>query len=233
MISRASGTAGCLVALVIILNASTSAQERPSPYPKMEPLDQYLMTDRDAEITLARSSAPDAISRDAKVLVLGKHGYETAVEGKNGWVCVVERAWTSPFDSAEFWNPRIRGAMCFNPPAVRFILPITYKRTELALSGLSKSEIMDQMRAAYRRKELPAFEAGGVSYMLSKQAYLTDRGDHNLAHLMFYVPPGTDWAGDLPNSPVMLGVESNAATPFRMFLVPVSRWSDGTAAPVE
>ena len=38
-----------------------------------------------------RSAAPDAISRDATVLVLGRHGYETAVEDKNGWVCMVER----------------------------------------------------------------------------------------------------------------------------------------------
>jgi hypothetical protein len=57
----------------------------------MAPLDQYLMVDRDAEIAMARSAAPEAISRDAYVLVLGRHGYETAVKGKNGFVCVVER----------------------------------------------------------------------------------------------------------------------------------------------
>ena len=43
--------------------------------------------DRDAEIALARSAAPDAISHDASVIVLTRHGYETAVQGKNGWVC--------------------------------------------------------------------------------------------------------------------------------------------------
>ena len=26
------------------------------------------------------------------VMVLGRHGYETAVEGKNGFVCIMERA---------------------------------------------------------------------------------------------------------------------------------------------
>jgi hypothetical protein len=42
--------------------------------------------------------------------------------------------------------------------------------------------------------------------MMSKQAYLTDDGDHNLAHLMFYAPPmaGKAWGADLPKSPVML-----------------------------
>src|SRR5579863_3220504 len=77
-----------------------------NPYPSMAPLDQYLIPDRDAEIALARSAAPPFISHDATVMVLGKNGYETAVEGTNGFVCVVERAWMSKFDSPEFWNPR-------------------------------------------------------------------------------------------------------------------------------
>jgi len=67
------------------------AQAPKTAYPSMAPLDQYLMPDRNAEIALARSAAPDAISGDAKILVLGRNGYETAVEGKNGFVCIVER----------------------------------------------------------------------------------------------------------------------------------------------
>jgi hypothetical protein len=49
----------------------------------MAPVDQYLM-ERNAEILLARSAAPDSISSDATVLILGRQGYETAVEGRNG-----------------------------------------------------------------------------------------------------------------------------------------------------
>ena len=64
-----------------------AAQDAQQPYPRMAPLEQYLM-DRDAEIALARSAAPDAISHDATIVVLGRHGYETAAEGKNGWVCM-------------------------------------------------------------------------------------------------------------------------------------------------
>src|SRR5260370_170719 len=118
------------------------AQNDQVPYPSMAPLDQYLMTDRNTEIILARSAAPESISRDAKIMVLGRHGYETAVEGKNGFVCAVERSWMSPFDSPEFWNPKLRGPLCFNPPAVRSVLPITVKRTELVLSGLPKAQII-------------------------------------------------------------------------------------------
>ena len=121
-------------ALVIVLGEywQAQAQDPKAPYASMAPLDQYLIADRNAEIALARSAAPEAISRDADVLVLGRHGYETAVKGKNGFVCVVERGWMGPFngdDAANFWNPKIRGPICFNPPAVRSILPLTYERT--------------------------------------------------------------------------------------------------------
>jgi hypothetical protein len=130
-----------VLALLVMLGGCWQAQAQApkTPYPSMAPLDQYLMTDRNAEIALARSAAPDSISHDATTLVFGRHGYETAIEGKNGFVCVVERAWMSPSDHPEFWNPRLRGPTCFNPPAARSILPLTIKRTEWVLAGLFQS----------------------------------------------------------------------------------------------
>jgi hypothetical protein len=95
----------------------------------MAPLDQYLM-DRNAESAMARSAAPEAISRDAEILVLGRHGYETAVKGKNGFVCAVERGWMGSFEgnfTDGFWNPKLRGPICYNPLAVRSILHQRYK----------------------------------------------------------------------------------------------------------
>src|ERR1700691_4846651 len=79
-------------ALVAILCAARPgrAADAKTPYPSMAPLDQYLIADRTAEIALARTAAPPSISRDATVMVLGRHGYETAVEGKNGFVCIVD-----------------------------------------------------------------------------------------------------------------------------------------------
>lgn len=209
------------------------AQAPKTSYPSMAPLDQYLMADRDAEVALARSAAPEAISRDAKVLVLGRHGYETAVEGKNGFVCVVERGWMSPANAPEFWNPKLRGPICFNPPAARSVLPATYKRTEMVLAGRTEAEIIEGNKAAFEKGELPPLEPGGMSYMMSKEAYLTDRGDHNLAHLMFYTPAldGRDWGADLPKSPVTLNPQFKGSQPIDVFVVPVGTWSDGTAAP--
>ncbi len=210
------------------------AQDAKTLYPSMAPVDQYLMADRDAEVALARSAAPPAISSEAKILVLGRSGYETAAEGKNGFVCVVERGWMSPEDAPDFWNPKIRGPICFNPPAARSILPITYKRTEMVLAGRTRAEIIAGNKTAFEKGELPVLEPGAMSYMMSKGAYLTDQGDHNLAHLMFYVPemPGKVWGADVPNSPVILGNQFIPAEPVSVFIVPVGRWSDGTAAPV-
>jgi hypothetical protein len=220
-----------LVLLVALGAVSLQAQSK-TLYSSMVALDQYLMADRNAEIALARSAAPDAISHEAKVLVLGPHGYETAVEGKNGFVCAVERGWMAPFDNREFWNPKIRGPLCFNPPAVRSILPMTYKRTEMVLAGQSKAQVMEGIKA-FVKKELPPLEPGALTYMLSKEAYLTDSGDHNMAHLMFYAPVtnGAVWGADLPKSPVMLNPQF-ALEGIDVFMVLTGMWSDGTLAPV-
>ena len=165
----------------------------------MAPVDQYLMTDRSAEIAMARSAAPPSISTDAEVMVLGRHGYETVVKGKNGFVCLVERSWMSPFDFAQFWNPKMRGPICFNPPAVRSILPLTFKRTELVLAGMSKDQIIEGIKA-FDAKALPALEPGAMCYMMSPQGYLNDDAGHWLPHLMFYVPltDPKSWGADLP-----------------------------------
>ena len=210
------------------------AQAPKTAYSNMAPLEQYFRADRNAEIALARSAAPEAISREAKILVLGRHGYETAVEGKNGFVCVVERGWMSPSDAPEFWNPKIRGPICFNPPAARSVLPTTFKRTEMVLAGRTRAEIIEGNKAAFEKGELPPLEPGAMSYMMSKDAYLTDGGGHNLAHLMFYAPPldGKAWGADLPKSPVMLIPQFKDSQPIDVFIVPVSRWSDGSIAPV-
>ena len=223
-----------LAVSMLLTTRKAAAQEAKNQYESMAAVEQYFMTDRNAEIALARTAAPESISRDATVLVLGKHGYETAVEGKNGFVCAVERGWMGPSSAQEFWNPKIRGPVCFNPPAARSILPITYKRTEMVLAGRTKAEIIEGNKAAFEKGELPPLEPGSMSYMLSKDAYLTDGGGHNLAHLMFYAPQmdAKVWGADLPKSPIMLNPQFEGAEPIVVFIVSVGRWSDGTAAPV-
>lgn len=232
----------CGIVVALIASRPAAAQDAEQPYPAMAPVEQYLM-DRDAEIALARSAAPDAISHDASVLVLTRHGYETAVEGKNGWVCWVGRGWMAMFDHPEFWSPKVRAADCLNPPAARSLLPYAYKRTALVLAGHSKQEVIAAIKAAMDRKDLPPLEQGTISYMMSKSSYLTDQGAHNAPHLMFFQADMDDaaWGANLTNSPVLsvnywyLSAEAypelKTFPPMSVILVGVDKWSDGTPAP--
>ena len=222
------------VGLAFLFTGRNRNEDRSTTYPSMASIEQYLMPDRDAEIALARSAAPESISNDAKVLVLEWRGYETAVEGKNGFVCMVERSWMSPFNSAQFWNPKVRVPVCFNPAAAQSILPLTIKRTEMVLAGLSKAQMIDSIKAAYDNKELPAPEPGAMCYMMSRAGYLNDTLGHYVPHLMFYFPltDKSSWGADLPDSPVTLNPQfQGGPEPITEFVISVGKWSDGTVAP--
>jgi len=218
-------------ALFVVLGAAyeATAQDATTPYPNMAPIDQYLIRDQRVEIALARSAAPESISRDAEVLVLGLHGFETAVKGKNGFVCLVWRSWAAGIDDPEFWNPKVRSPVCLNPPAARFNVPLIIKKTELVLAGRTKVQIFDYISGALDKKELPALESGAMCYMLSKHGYLSDRDGHWHPHLMFFVPltEPASWGAGLPGSPVV-GAFTDTPERHSVFLVPVAKWSDGT-----
>jgi len=213
------------------LGRQARAQVAKAPYPSMAPLDQYLIANRDAEIALARSAAPESISRDAEVLVLERHGYETAVKGTNGFVCIVERSWTTEISDPEFWNPNVRAPICFNAPAARFNVALTIKKTDLLLAGRSKTQMVDNINTAFAKKELPTLEPGAMCYMLSKQGHLSDRDGHWHPHLMFFVPQTDEraWGANLPGSPILAIKDTQDR--LTVFLIPVAKWSDGTAAP--
>jgi hypothetical protein len=217
-------------ALVIMLTAPRRAQPQDvkTAYPSMAPLSQYLM-ERDAEIALARTAAPESIAKDAGVMVMGRKGYETADKGKNGFVCVVQRSWTAGIGDAEFWNPKVRAPICYNPAAVRSYLPQPVRKTELILAGRSKAQMADAIKTALDNKELPAMEIGAMCYMLSKQGYLNDGAGHWHPHVMFFLP-STDpktWGADQPGAPVLSDVDTLGRVV--VFMVPVGHWSDGSA----
>lgn len=202
------------------------AQTTKDPYPSMAPIEQYLM-DRDAEIALARSAAPAGVSRDAGVLVLGRKTFDVAAKGTNGFFCAVERSWAAPFGHAEFWNPKIRSAVCFNPVAARTVMPAMVKRTELVLSGLPKDQVIMELEAAFDRKDLVAPAPGSMAYMMSKDAYPSDKG--NLSHVMFFLPltDGKTWGAGMPDS--FIYAFDTPEERITTFIVPVGQWSDGNS----
>jgi hypothetical protein len=205
--------------------------EQPSAYASMAPLQDYLIPDTQAEIALARSAAPPAISQAADVMVLGKTGYTTATQGSNGFVCVVERGWGASTDDHEFWNPKIRAPICFNPAAAKTYLPIYLMKTTWVLAGKSRTEIQKAIPVAFESKKLPTLEPGAMCYMMSKQQYLSDQGKNWHPHLMFFVAgdAAKSWGADAPGSPVIAANDPEER--LTIMLVWVRKWSDGTPGP--
>ena len=201
------------------------------PYQNMASLGQYLMPDKGSEIALARGAAPKSVSDGAEVMVLGPEGYTTAVNGRNGFLCIVERSWGAATVDPDFWNPKVRAPICFNPAAARTFLPVYLMKTKLVLAGKSKTEIVKATASALDNKELPTLEAGAMCYMMSKQQYLSDHGKTWHPHLMFFVPgdAAKSWGANLPGSPVMAADDPQERV--TIFLVWVGKWSDGTPAP--
>lgn len=218
-----------LLHLVVLAAAwPAQAQDAKTPYPEMAPLNQYLIADRNAEIALARSAAPKSISDQAEILVLGQHGYETAVKGTNGFVCIVERSWTAAADAPDFWNPKVRSPFCLNAQAVETYLPITIMKTDLALAGKSKTQMVAAIQAAFDEKKLPPIARGAMCYMMSKQGYLNDAGKNWHPHVMFFAPltKPEAWGANVPDAAIFAAEDT--ADRITVFMVPVARWSDGT-----
>lgn len=199
--------------------------------PMRGPIAPYLMPSRQAEVALARSAAPPSIAANAEVLVLTPHGFVTAVHGTNGFVCVVERSWTAPFDDTEFWNPRERGPDCYNPPAARTEIPQLLQEAQWALAGLSRQQMMERTRAAFVDHRFRSPEPGAFGFMLSKRGYLNHARGPWYPHIMFFIPRDqvANWGANVAGSPV----QSVDRGPYlsTIVMVPVRAWSDGSPAP--
>lgn len=204
------------------------AQSTQTSYPKMAPVDQYLIADQTAEIALARSAAPASISSHAEILVMGRRDYKTAVKGTNGFVCMVERSWTAGLDAPDFWNPRVRSPFCLNSAAARSYLPLTILKTRLALAGKSKTQIANAVKSALDQKKIPPIERDAMCYMMSKQGYLSGADGHWHPHLMFFVPitKPQSWGANLSGSPLIAA--QDPLDRITILMVPVAKWSDGT-----
>jgi len=202
-------------------------------YPTMAPISNYLIASRAEEIGLARSAAPASIADQASVLALSAHGYETAVKGTNGFVCIVGRSWDMSFASPQFWNPKVRTPECFNATSARSVLPRYLTRTERVLAGMSKADMQKREASDRAAGTLKPPEPGAVCYMLSKDGYINDAaGGPWHPHVMYFAPRTDDaaWGANLPDSPI--ASDSTSYDETTIFFVVVPNWSDGTPAPL-
>lgn len=219
--------------LVFLIGAigTACAQDAKPAYPIMAAIGQYREANASAEIELAKTAAPTSISGDASVLVMGNHEYETAVKGKNGFVCLVWRSWAATLNDPDFWNAKFRAPICFNHAAVRTVLPAYLERTKWALAGASKAEIESRIRAELASNRIATPDPGALAYMMSKEGD-TGSGHHFPPHVMTFLAhtEGADWGAGagFHGSPII--VEQQYPEPFTVFDVKVPLYSDGTPA---
>jgi len=216
-------------------SAPAQSQAPKNPYPVMAPVEQYRVGSREEEIALARSAGPTAVSDKAEILVLGAHGYETAVKGSNGFVCYVERSWGKDFDQPEFWNPKIHTPQCWNAAAASSVLPDYLKRTQWVLAGVSKEEMLTRTKAALAAHEIGSPAPGSMAYMLSKDQYINDpqpgAESRWYPHVMFFVPAteASIWGANVRGGPIFS--TTSTVEPITTFFVVAPRWSDGSLGP--
>ncbi len=110
------------------------------------------------------------------------------------------------------------------------------------LAGRSTAEVIAKIKEALHSKEVPSLDTGAMSYMMSRGSYLTDAGEHDMAHLMFFLPTNDAslWGVGSKASPVDAGGywffsqgsegPTDDLPPLTVFTVEVGTWSDGTPA---
>jgi hypothetical protein len=194
-------------------------------YKEMAPIEAYLGNGDADEIAVARSAAPTTISRDAEILAFDAHGYHRAVAGTNGWTCIVQRSWNDDYGNPEFWNPRIRVPICFNPPASRSVLPVYLERTRWVMAKRSLPAVM----ATATTHLVPDPETGSLAMMMSKDGYVADAVGTPGPHLMVFLAgvPAEAWGANLDGVPI--GAATGDKPSITVFFVSARFWSDGTA----
>ncbi|MGH8317159.1 MAG: hypothetical protein ACREUL_04160 [Steroidobacteraceae bacterium] len=218
--------------LAIVATRSALAASEGSANSASARIEPYLMANQQQEIALAQTAAPPSVSMHATVMVLGAHGYVTAVQGSDGFVCLVVRSWDNGVSvtSALFWNPKMRAPYCWNGAGAQSVLPRYLMRTKWVLAGASRAEIGDREKAAWAAGKLEEPAPGVICYMMSKRGrWIGPQPGPWRPHLMFYFPRAQvpNWGANLSGDPVFAGVNENLAV--LMVLVPV--WSDGSPAP--
>ena len=203
--------------------AATAGAAEPAAYP---PIADYLMP-REAEVALACSAAPAAVSARATVKVLTEKGYVVARSGDNGSVCLVMRGFTAPtYTPARFraivYDPAIHAPICFTPEAARVVLPYYELRTALAMEGKDPDQITAGVEAAYARGTLPRRDQVTFAYMWSAHQHLGPGIGAWRPHMMVFAPYYTNaMLGDNPPGGPAPQLTDDAGTPFSVVVIPV------------
>jgi hypothetical protein len=214
-----------LVLVSLLASAPAGAQT-----PKYPPLSEFMMAE-EPEIALARSAAPDNVSSRATIKILTTSGFKVAVEGDNGFVCMVLRGWAAPtYGPAQFrdyvYVADLRAPICFDPVSARTMMPYYELRHKLGMEGKGPDEIARGIEAAYVKGELRRTDSASIAYMFSADMYLGPHLGHGLIypHLMLFLPYYDNaMLGGNERRSGLLFLSDDPGTPFAVTVIPVDK----------
>jgi hypothetical protein len=196
--------------------------------PKYPPMSEYNMRQED-EVALAKSAAPSEISDRATIEVLTDAGYRAVHQGDNGFVCMVMRGFTGAptFTPVELrglvYDAKTRAPICFNPQAVKTVLPYYELRTRLGMEGKTPDEMALAIQTAYADGGIPKRAGVSFAYMWSADQVLGPAG-HWHPHMMIYAPDyDNPMLGSNPFGSHLPVVGDDAGTPFAVVVIPVDQ----------
>jgi hypothetical protein len=182
---------------------------------KLPDVSEFLMA-QNREIALARSAAPDRVSKKATIMVLRENGYQTVVEGSNSFVCLVLRSWGNPtHDHKYMYDPNLAVPECLDANAVKTILPMQLFRAKLGTRMTPPAEIEAAIKEGFRSGRFHRTETVSFSYMLSAAMVFGD-GHQGPPHIMIYLPDNykNETVGGFPYSDQLIFVEGGPDQPF-------------------
>jgi len=192
--ARARGSLCC--ALLLSALAAPVAAQTASGAARLPAL-----MDEAAEIALARSAAPPAISGNADVWVLRRGGHVKVRTGTSGVACIVTR------DHPDSLYP-----ICYDAAGARTILPIAIREQQLREQGWDNARVSREIGSAIERGDLQVPERAAVAWMESADQIIYAGPDGPRVgawkpHLMIHIPgltPGSFGAAEMPDGDFMI-----------------------------
>jgi len=172
-----------MTAVLLLIGVGTVRAQTPE-YPQLA---------REAELRLAISAGPLAVSQNADVYAMGPKGFEKALSGTNGWACIVVRA---------AGDKRQLAPHCLNPQAVKSVLPAFLREAELQVAGMDAKAIEAEIKRQFASGELELPSGPAYAYMMSEGQVLGPKATNFHPHFMLYVPYVTN--ADIGGNPAAM-----------------------------
>jgi len=141
---------------------------------------------RELEIELALSAGPEQIRNEASVYIFGKSGYEKVRDGKNGFICLVNR------DGYQDGGQALRPT-CWDPEGANSIVPVMLRVGELIVQGKSAADIKKDIDSGFETKRFRSPQKAGIAYMLKGDVAFDEKKQQISetlfpGHYMLYAP---------------------------------------------